>query len=273
MTRVLALLLSLCVSFFVAAELPVPPLIGRVVDEAATLTSDQAQTLDQTLRAFEAKKGSQIAVLIVATTQPETVEQYAIRVAERWKLGRKGVDDGAILVVAKNDRTARIEVGYGLEGALNDAVSNRIISEAIVPRFRQGDFYDGIAAGVDRMIRVADGEPLPEPGTERGRDLRQFVPVIFILALVVGTALRSLLGRLPGAATTAGLVGLIAWWFAGALLIAVGAAFIAFLFTLIGGLGGLGMGRHHGGFGRGGFGDVFRGGGGRFGGGGATGRW
>src|SRR6185437_12342194 len=106
---------------------------------------------------------SQIAVLMVPTTAPETIEQFGIRVADQWKLGRKGVDDAAILIIAKQDRTVRIEVGYGLEGALNDAVSERIVSEIIVPRFRQGDFYGGITAGVDRMIGVVNGEPLPAP--------------------------------------------------------------------------------------------------------------
>lgn len=283
MRRVLLLLLALCVPCFAAvADLPVPPLKGRVTDQTGTLTSDQAQTLDQTLRSFEAKKGSQIAVLMVASTQPETIEQYAIRVAEQWKLGRKKVDDGAILVVAKNDRTVRIEVGYGLEGALNDAISNRIVNEAIVPSFKQGDFYGGIAQGVDRMISIVDGEPMPEPTTNfaaGNRDIRQFGPVIFILALAVGMVLRSALGRLPGAAAAAGVVGLIAWLFAGALFVAIAAAFLTFLFTLSGGMGG-----HRGGFGHGGFGGGFGrgggfggggfgGGGGGFGGGGSSGRW
>ena len=140
-----------------------PPLKGRVTDLTGTLKPEQAASLEQLLRSFEARKGSQIAVLIVPTTAPETVEQYALRVGEQWKIGRKDVDDGAILVVAKDDRTLRIEVGYGLEGALNDATASRIIREVIVPRFREGDFFGGISAGVDRMIRVIDGEPLPAP--------------------------------------------------------------------------------------------------------------
>ena len=285
MKRALTLLFALVAPLFLAAaEVAVPPLMGRITDQTATLTTDQVRTLEQTLQAFEAKKGSQIAVLVVASTQPETIEQYAIRVAEQWKLGRKNVDDGAILVVAKNDRAVRIEVGYGLEGALNDAVSNRIISEEIVPRFKRGAFYEGIAAGMDRMIRVIAGEPLPELNTSfvaGDRDIRQFGPVIFIFALVIGTALRSALGRLPGAAAAAGVVGLIAWLFAGALVVAIGAAFITFLFTLMGGLGGIGMGHRggfgggfgRGGFGGGGFGGGGGGGGGGFGGGGAPGRW
>ena len=261
-----------------AAELAVPPLTGRVVDQAATLTSEQKATLEQTLQAFEAKKGSQIAVLIVPTTEPETIEQYALRVAEQWKVGRKKVDDGAVLVVAKNDRALRIEVGYGLEGALTDATSKRIISEIITPRFKQGDFYGGITAGVDQIIRVIDGEPLPEPNGKTASgvaDIQQYVPVIFILALVVGGLLRSVLGRFPGALATGGAVAVVAWLFAGAVSIALVAGVIALLFTLLsGGMGGHGIGGHRGGFGTGGFGGGgFGGGGGGFGGGGASGRW
>ena len=272
---------SLCWSFIVGAQVPVPPLTGRVTDQTATLTAEQQAALEQTLQTFEARKGSQIAVLIVPTTAPETIEQYGLRVAEQWKLGRKKVDDGAVLVVAKNDRTLRIEVGYGLEGALNDATSKRIISEIIVPRFKQGDFYGGIATGVDRVIRVIDGEPLPAPeGRPAGdtADIQQYIPVILILALVVGGALRSVLGRVPGAIATGGAVAFVAWLFASGVFIALAAGAIAFLFTLLsGGMGGhggrLGSRGHHGGFG-GGFGrGGFGGGGGGFGGGGASGRW
>ncbi|MHA6127597.1 TPM domain-containing protein [Pseudomonas mohnii] len=265
----------LCWSFLAGAEIAVPPLVSRVTDQTATLTAEQMASLEQTLRAFEAKKGSQLALLIVPTTQPEAIEQYALRVAEQWKLGRKKVDDGAILVIAKNDRALRIEVGYGLEGALNDAISKRIISEVITPRFKQGDFYDGIAAGFDQMIRVIDGEQLPalnaQPIGDIG-DIRQYGPLIFILALVIGRVLRPVLGRFPGALVTGGVVAIIAWLVAGALFIALGAGVMALLFTLVGGgIGGYGMGGHRGGFGRGGGG--FGGGGGGFGGGGASGRW
>lgn len=258
--------------------MPVPPLTGRVTDQTATLSAEQKAALEQTLQAFEARKGSQIAVLIVPTTAPETIEQYALRVAEQWKLGRKKVDDGAILVVAKNDRALRIEVGYGLEGALNDATSKRIISEIITPRFKQGDFYGGITAGIDQIIRVVDGEPLPNPkGSPSGdtADIQQFIPIIFILALVVGGVLRSVLGRFPGALVTGGAVALIAWLFVGTAFIALVAGVIALFFTLLGGgMGGHGVGGYHGGSGRGGLGGGgFSGGGGGFGGGGASGRW
>ena len=169
--RASLLAIVLCWAAVAVAQVPVPPPGGRVTDQTATLTGEQKSALEQILRSFEDRKGSQVAVLIVPTTAPESIEQYALRVAEQWKPGRKNVDDGALLVVAKDDRTLRIEVGYGLEGALTDAACKRIISEIIVPRFRQGDFYGGITAGVDRILRVIDGEPLPKPeGKTHPRD-------------------------------------------------------------------------------------------------------
>jgi uncharacterized protein len=266
--------------FIAGAQIAVPLLTGRVVDQTATLTGEQKATLEQTLQAVEARKGSQIAILIVPTSEPETIEQYALRVAEQWKLGRKKVDDGAVLVVAKNDRALRIEVGYGLEGALTDATSKRIISEIITPRFKEGDFYGGVAAGVDRMIRVIDGEPLPPPqrNAASDADIRQLLPVIVLLAIVGGSLLRSVLGRFPGSIVTGGAVAILAWLFAGVAVMALVAGVIAFLFTLLGG----GMGRHGGWYGGGGHycgcggglgGGGFTGGGGGFGGGGSSGRW
>lgn len=266
---------TLCWSCIAAAQVTVPPLTGRVTDQTATLTPEQQAALEQTLETFEARKGSQLAVLIVPSSEPETIEQYALRVAEQWKLGRKKVDDGAILVIAKNDRTMRIEVGYGLEGALTDATSKRIISEIIAPRFKQGDFYGGITAGVAQMIRVVDGEPLPQPTTPSADNaIGRSFPVILLLALVVGTVLRSVLGRFPGALATGGAVAVLAWLLAGTAAIALSAGVIALLFTLLtGGTGGRGasghyLGGYRGGLGRGRFG----GGGDGFGGGGASGR-
>ncbi len=271
-----------------AAAVPVPALIGHVTDQTGTLTAEQKTALEQTLQVFEARKGSQLAVLIVATTAPETIEQYALRVVELWKLGRKKVDDGAILVVAKDDRAVRIEVGYGLEGALNDAVSKRIVSETITPRFQQGDFNGGITAGVGKIIGVVDGEPLPASAAKRtvnAPEISQYVPIIFMLALVVGGVLRTAIGRFPGALVTGGAVAVVAWLIAGAVSIGLVAGVIALLFTLLGGgMGGHGIGGyrggHGGGLGTGGFrggglggGGGFSGGGGGFGGGGATGRW
>ena len=279
--RAALLALALCWFSQAQAEVPVPALTGRVTDQTATLTAEQKAALEQTLQAFETRKGSQLALLIVSTTAPETIEQYSLRVAELWKLGRKKVDDGAVLVVAKTDRAMRIEVGYGLEGALNDATSKRIISEIITPRFTDGDFYGGITAGVGQIIRVIDGESLPVPTAKHSFDsanIQQFIPVIFILALVLGGVLRSMLGRFPGSIVTGGVVAAMAWFFVGTAFIAIFAGVIALFFTLVGGgmrgMVGPGVGGHRGGFGAGGFGGGgFSGGGGGFGGGGASGRW
>jgi len=286
--RASLLAFALCWAVVAGAQVLVPPLGGRVTDQTATLTNEQKTALEDTLRSFEDRKGSQVTVLIVPSTAPETIEQYALRVAERWKLGRKNVDDGALLVVAKDDRTLRIEVGYGLEGVLTDAACKRIISEIIVPRFRQGDFYGGITAGVDRILRVVDGEPLPKPEERRtGGGIGSFLPVLMILALVVGAVLHTVLGRFPGALVTGGAVSVVAWMLVGAVSVALIAGAIAFLFTLLGGgVGGHGLGRGGfgggfggagfggGGFGGGGFGGGgFSGGGGGFGGGGASGSW
>jgi uncharacterized protein len=284
--RAIRLLFVLLFAASAWADVAVPPLKGRVSDLTGTLKTEQVASLEQLLQSFEARKGSQIAVLMVPTTAPETIEQYALRVAEQWKIGRKKVDDGAILVVAKDDRALRIEVGYGLEGALNDATANRIIREVIVPRFREGDFFGGISAGVDRTIRVIDGEPLPAPAKAAppaDEGVLQILPVLLILALVAGAILRRLLGRFVGSLATGGVVGALAWLLAGALAIALLAAIVAFFFTLMSGVGGSGR-RYYGGFpggyggggwGGGGFGGGggFSGGGGSFGGGGASGRW
>ncbi len=265
-----------------AATVPVPPLSGHVVDQTGTLSVEQKAVLEQDLAAFESAKGSQLAVLMVATTAPEAIEQYSLRVAEKWKLGRKRVDDGAILVIAKDDRALRIEVGYGLEGALTDLTSKRIIDETIVPRLRRQDYFGGILAGIGRIIDVVNGEPLPPPQADAtaGRGgFGPFVPVLVILALGIGGALRAALGKLPGALLTGGIVTAIAWMLAGTLGLALLAGTIALVFTLVGGgmvgrsiggfYGGMGGG---GGFGGGG-GGGFSGGGGSFGGGGASGRW
>ena len=271
----------------------VPALRSPVTDLTGTLTPDQAAALDAKLRAFEAGKGSQLAVLIVPSTEPEAIEQFSMRVADAWKLGRKGVDDGAILVVARNDRKVRIEVGYGLEGALPDAIANRIIDEVIVPQFRRGDYYGGITAGVDRMLRVIEGEPLPEPEsapTPRGvNGLFQLIPFLFVFAMVGGSIFRRLFGRVGGALASGGLVGFLTWLLVHILGIALGAGVLVFVLALLGGLGGGGRGpggsgwysrRHGGGWGHpGGFGGWsgggggWSGGGGGFGGGGASGSW
>ena len=262
------------------ALVPVPPLKALVTDLTATLTAEQQAGLEARLRSLEDRKGSQLAVLVVDTTQPEAIEQYALRVAEQWKVGRKRVDDGAILLVAKRDRAVRIEVGYGLEGVLNDATSKRIISESIAPRFRQGDYFGGIDTGIDQMVKLVDSEALP-PATARRPDPQvdfgRLAPLLLVFAVVIGGAQRAALGRLPGAALAAGAAGVIVWFLSGAIAIALAGAAMAFVVTLLGGGAGLGGWHGHGGghYRGGGFGGGgFRGGGGGgFGGGGASGRW
>lgn len=258
------------------AEVAVPQLSARVTDLTGTLDVSQKQILETRLAEFEAKKGVQIAVLLVPTTQPETIEQYGIRVSEAWKLGRKGIDDGVLLLVAKEDRTLRIEVGYGLEGVIPDAVAKRIISETIIPYFKNANYYNGIAMGVEQLVAIIEGEPLPPPRDRRAtsgsfENIESTLFISFMLAVGVGSILRKFLGRLPAAVIVGIVTAMFAWFVVGTLFLAAIAGLVAFMFTLAGGgsgmLGGGGFGR--GSYGGGGFG----GGGGGFGGGGASGRW
>ena len=271
-----------------AAEVAIPQLTGRVVDRTGTLSSGDIAALSQKLSDFEARKGSQIAVLIVPTTEPETIEQFSIRVAEAWKIGRKKVDDGAILVVAKNDRHLRIEVGYGLEGALTDVTSRRIIDEVITPKFRDGDFAGGISAGAERMMRVVDGEPLPAPSRSVNfanlDDIGPAVPFVLFASLVVGGFLRALLGRLLGSVATGSMIGLLALLILGSGVLALLAGIIAFVLSFIADLFPASTGSRGGSWSSGSSGGwssgssssdsgSFSGGGGSFGGGGASGSW
>src|ERR1700704_6406809 len=231
--------LLLCWAFAAMADVAVPPLTGRVVDKTATLSSSDIASLDQTLKDFEARKGSQVAVLIVPTTQPETIEQFSRRVAEAWNIGRRKIDDGAILVVAKDDRKLRIEVGYGLEGALTDVTAKRIIDEVITPKFRSGDFAGGIFAGVYRIIALIDGEKLPAPEARRQQDsgllshVDPLNPIFLFILFIVGGALRSTFGRLIGGVAIGSIVGGLAWFVAGSLAAAIILALVAFLITML----------------------------------------
>jgi uncharacterized protein len=276
-------LLVLCTGL-AAAQVAVPALTGRVVDLTATLTASERAVLADRLEQLEAAKGSQVAILIVPTTEPEAIEQYSIRVVDQWQLGRQGVDDGVLVLVAKDDRTVRIEVGRGLEGAIPDAIANRIIDEFVVPRFRSGDYAGGVTAAVDRIARLIDGEPLPPPAAGWQGDgapgAEAAFPIIFVLALVVGGFLRRIFGQVPGALLTGGLSGIVAWLLVGALGVALFMAFVGFFIGLTGGGGGgpwVSRGGRRGGLGGGGGfggrGGGFGGGGGGFGGGGASGRW
>jgi uncharacterized protein len=287
---VLVFALVFAFAFPASADVAIPQLTGRVVDQTGTLSSGDIAALSQKLQDFETRKGSQIAVVIVPTTDPETIEQFSIRVAEAWKIGRKKVDDGAILVVAKNDRHLRIEVGYGLEGALTDVTSRRIIDEAITPKFRSGDFAGGIAAGVDRMIRVIDGEPLPTPSRSVNfGDWNDIEPLFYFVLfgpLVIGGILRRLFGRLFGSGITGAIVGVLAWFVIGSAVVGLGVGVLGAVLTFIADLFGAGSGTgssrgsswssgsSSGGWSSGSSSSGgFSGGGGSFGGGGASGSW
>jgi uncharacterized protein len=289
----------LCAAGLAAQELqPIPKLEARVTDLTGTLTAAQQADLEQKLTAFEQRKGSQIALLMVQTTQPETIEQYSLRVAETWKLGREKPDDGVLLLVALQDRALRIEVGYGLEGALPDITAKRIIADTITPLFRQGDIYGGVSAGLQQIMKVAEGEPLPPPDKKwkggRGENILGMLPVLFFVVMIGGAILRRIFGRTFGAVATGGLTGLLVWVLSSIIPFAIGAGIVSLLLSLFmgiasnvrggrtgggppfGGWGGMGGGGGFGGggFGGGGFGSAgFGGGGGGFGGGGASGRW
>ena len=264
---------------------PVPALRARVTDLTGTLAQAQLQNLEGRLQEFERRKGSQIAVLMLSSTRPETIEQYSIRVAEAWKVGRARVDDGVILVIAKSDQRLRIEVGRGLEGAIPDVVAKRVIREVIAPHFLNGDFNGGVADGVGALIKLIDGEPLPPPKAqsspgESSGDYESAFVVVLVLALVAGSILSKLFGRLAGSSLVGAIAGAATWLIAGTLVVGIIAAIVGFLFTLwlgssanrltgSGGYGGWGGG----GFSSGGGGGGFSGGGGDFGGGGASGSW
>jgi uncharacterized protein len=276
---------------------PVPPLSGRVVDLTGTLDANESRALEARLADWEARTTNQLVVLMVPTTQPEPIESFALRVAEAWKIGRREKDNGALFVIAKDDKKMRIEVGYGLEGSLTDATSRRIIAETVAPLFSKGQFGPGISAGVDRMIDVVGrGEPLPERRTQRGAprgqgiDFGTLLLLLFIVVPVMGGILRRIFGRVLGATVGAGVIGAAAWLVAGSLALAIIAAIIGLVVMIFTGFGsGLARrggvyypggwgGGHWGGGGRGGgggwsSGGGFSGGGGSFGGGGASGGW
>jgi uncharacterized protein len=276
---------------FAADEVAVPPLEARVTDLTGTLGADQIGALDGRLRDFERRKGSQIAVLMLPSVRPETIEQYSIRVADAWKIGRAGIGDGAILIIAKNDHayqnSIRIEVGRGLEGVIPDAIAKRVGTDVIAPYFRANDFYGGIVAGTDALMKLIDGEPLPAPkwendGGARSPDYGSLFVIMLVLATGGGAILSRVLGRGIGAVGTGALAGFLAWAVSGILLLGAFAAVVVFIIVLVTAASGLGRGRYGGwgggwpgGFGGGGFGGGggFSGGGGDFGGGGASSNW
>lgn len=200
LSGMLALLFAACA--LAEDAQPVPELHVRVTDQTATLTAPQRASLDAKLAALEQRKGAQVAVLIVATTQPETIEQYATRVFDAWKLGRKGVDDGVLVIVAKGDRHVRIEVAYGLEGAIPDAAAKRIAHDYMSAHFAHGDFSGGLDAGVDALTALIDEEPLPaapaSAPASRGRNVvvMDDEPWWSPIQLVVGIMFGAIVGVL-----------------------------------------------------------------------------
>jgi uncharacterized protein len=268
---------------------PVPKLVARVTDQTGTLSVAQRDALEARLRAFEEAKGSQVAVLLVPTLGGEVIEEFAGRVADTWQLGRKGVDDGVLFVVALQERKMRIHTGRGVQGTLTDALSKRIVAEIVAPHFRAGDFPGGIAAGVEAILKAVEGEGLPAPsrkpspgGSGGTSDFANFLVVGFFLVPVLAMVLRGIFGRLLGAGVTSGLTGAAAWIVFGSIAFGVVAALLAFALTLFSGSG-FARSAGRGGWGGyipggggswgGGGGGGFSGGGGGFDGGGASGGW
>ncbi len=280
-------LTALCLLLVLAPALavqPVPALTGHVVDNTGTLSDTQRQQLESKLASFEQSHGTQIVLLLVASTEPEDIFSYGNRVANEWKIGRKGIGDGLLLLVAKNDRKINIQVAKTLEGAIPDLAAKRVIDEAITPRFKQGDFAGGVEEATDQIIALVSGENLPAPkevshrsgGGFQWNDLAIFV---FIVVPLVARVARSLLGNNLGALATGGIFGVVALLVTSSLLLAGLAALVALMVALFAGAGhgfgggiGPGWGRG-GGFSSGGGGGFSSGGGGDFGGGGASGDW
>jgi len=258
----------------VRAQVEIPELSHRVTDLTATLSDQQATALENKLAAFEAKKGSQIAVLIVPSTQPEDIAQFGMRVAEAWKIGRKNVDDGVILIIAKEDRQLRLEVGYGLEGAIPDAIAKRVIAETITPLFKVSDYVSGIDAGVTQLMQLIEGETLPEPHQKQTVQLNEEAFMFFLFGgLIAGFILSAILGQVMGGMVAGLGAGALATLFFGFSFAVVLIGVIIFFIVGVRQNGGGGWSSGGGGFGGGGSSSWGGGGGGSFGGGGASGSW
>ena len=275
----------------------IPPLAARVIDTTGTLQAAQVQALDAKLAAFEKARGAQIVMLMVPSTLPEDITDYAQRVGDSWKIGRKDMGDGLLVVVAKNDRKVRIATTKALEGALPDLVTKQIIDSAITPRFKQGDFAGGLDAAADQIMARIAGENLPAPNQNAGSTSRNGIAgfqwtdlaVFLFFAVPIGArVLSGIVGRKAGAVATGGVVGVLAWVFTSSVLLAGGVALIAVLFALfaslgsLAGMGGMSGSRRGGGWtsggggwggGGSGGGGFSSGGGGNFGGGGSSGSW
>ncbi len=280
----LLVVVALLAATFARAQQPLPDLTARVTDRTGTLSASEISRLEAGLKAFEAEKGSQVVVVIVPTTEPETIEQYGIRLADAWKIGREGVDDGVILLVAKDDRKVRIEVGYGLEGAIPDAYAKRIIENIIVPNFRQGQFFNGINEAVGAIMTLIEGEELPAV-TYSARDNVGFNESSFIFILMMVLFALSVVKALVKKSKIKWLIVLAITVVFGLLFASITIGVIGFVISsliMFSSASGRGGGRYYGGggfygggssFGGGFGGGGFSGGGGSFGGGGASGGW
>lgn len=274
-------LILLCQLTQAWAYIEIPKLSSRVTDLTATLSAEQTQALESKLAAFEAKKGSQIAVLIIPTTQPEDIAEFAIKVVDLWGIGRKGIDDGLILIIAKNDRKIRVEVNYGLEGVIPDAIAKRIGTETIAPYFKKNDYYGGINAGVDHIMGLIEGEQLPAP-TQTNTSQQDEGGFIFLLfgGLFAGSLFSSMFGRVVGGLIAGIGSGILAYLLLGFGIGAILIGIIVFFLTSARSGGGGGWSNGGGYYGGGGSwgggssgGGSWSGGGGSGGGGGATSSW
>lgn len=266
-----------------------PPLTGRVVDNAGLLTPAVRQQLSQRLAAHEQETTNQVVVVTLPSLQGYTIEDYGYQLGRHWGIGQKEHNNGALLIVAPNERKVRIEVGYGLEGQLTDALSHDIIQNRILPQFRQGKFEQGIVAGTDAILAAIGGTYTPVKKTRGGhvQPTEDNIGLMFIVAaglFVVGNALLGVF--IKKRSTVSGIIALagfvIAWILIGSLIAAIFVAILIYIFSIFNGSGGGRGGGYYpgggyytrGGYSGGGYsGGGFSGGGGSFGGGGASGGW
>ncbi len=270
---------------------PIPALSARVIDTTGTLDAAQRQALEDKLSAFEIANGSQIVVLLLPTTQPEDIVAYTQRVGDSWKIGRKDIGDGLLLVVAKNDRAVRIATSKTLEGAIPDLAARQVIDRAITPRFREGDFSGGLNAGIDQISAFISGEKLPAPDGSKGAGDPgshglHFVFLFFIAVPFAARLFSAIMGRKFGTVLTGSAIGVLTWLLTASLVLGVLAGMAGIVFALASvlasgarsagwgtGLSGFGSGRNSGGSSGLGGNGFSSGGGGNFGGGGASGKW
>jgi uncharacterized protein len=271
--------------------LAVPPLSARVIDQAQALKADERQALEDRLAGYEQAHGTQIVVLMVPSTNGEPIEDFANRVGSTWKIGRKGVGDGLLILLAVNDKRSRIEVARALEGAVPDLAAKRILRETMGPRFAKGDFAGGLNAGLDQITKLLEGESLPPlRGTQQSQkapaadnnDIESLLVMLLIGVIVGGSVLKSMFGRGLGALLSGGAAGVITWFVVNSIIFGGIAGVVAFIFVLIMGSSGSGgrgyggpviWGGGGGGRSSGGGGGFSSGGGGDFAGGGASDSW